>query len=59
MKAKCEKYGLPLEHFNDLGQFDVEYEHSPKAKYLGAKRYITTYEGWHTEVQLPVYQNLH
>lgn len=52
MQAKCEKYGLPLEHFNDLGQFDVEYEHSPKAKYLGAKRYITTYEDGHTEVTI-------
>jgi len=49
MLAKCKKYNLPIEHFNDLGQFDVEYEHAPKAKYLGAKRYITTHEDGHTE----------
>ena len=52
MQDKCSRYNLPLEHFNDLGQFDVEYEHAPKAKYLGAKRYITTKEDNHTEVTI-------
>ena len=50
MKQACIRYNLPLEHFHDLGQFDVEYEHAPKGKYLGAKRYITTKEDGHTEV---------
>ena len=50
MKQACTRYNLPLEHFFDLGQFDVEYKHAPKGKYLGAKRYITTKEDGHTEV---------
>ena len=51
MQQICSLHNLPLEHFNDLGQFDVEYEHAEKAKYLGAKRYITTKDG-KTEVTI-------
>lgn len=38
--ANCKKRDLPIEHFHDLGQFDIEYE-NVTGKFLGAKRYIT------------------
>ena len=40
-KENCERRELPLEHFFDMGQFDLEYS-NVSGKFLGAKRYMTT-----------------
>lgn len=45
----CKRYNLPLEHFDDLGCFDIEYENYT-SKFLGAKRYITTDDKGKTKV---------
>lgn len=49
MEEICSEYNLPFEHFNDLGQYDLEYTNA-KMKTLGAKRYITTYADGSTTV---------
>lgn len=49
MKQRILSQNLPFEHFDNLGQFDLEYEHATM-KTLGAKRYITTYADGKTKV---------